>query len=111
MRNPGWTMRRFVKELKERFARCGLEPHPDKTRLPEFGKNVHGDRREEGERRPETFDFPGFTHYCRKDRKGRFAPGRKPVSRRMRRTLKAQESGCAGERTGTRRRRGDGRDG
>ena len=29
-------------------------------------------RRAQGERRPETFDLLGFTHYCRTMRKGRF---------------------------------------
>ena len=79
---PGGSLR----NCKERLgARYGLEPHPDKTRLLEFGKNAHRDRRARGEGRPETFDFPGFTHYCRK---GRFALGRKPASKRMRRTFK-----------------------
>ena len=64
----GDDARRFVKELKERFARYGLELHPDKTRLLEFGKTAHGDRRARGEGRLETFDFLGFTHYCRKGR-------------------------------------------
>ena len=71
------------------LSRYGLELHPDKTRLLEFGENAHRDRRARGEGRPETFDFLGFTHYCRKDRKGWFALGRKPVNKRMRRTLKA----------------------
>ena len=29
---------RFLAELRERFARFGLELHPDKTRLIEFGR-------------------------------------------------------------------------
>ena len=38
------------------------------------------DRRARGERRPETFDFLGFTHYCRKTRTGGFGLGRKTDS-------------------------------
>ncbi len=30
--------RRFLAELRERFAKFGLELHPDKTRLIEFGR-------------------------------------------------------------------------
>ena len=30
--------RRFLVDLRERFARFGLELHPDKTRLIEFGR-------------------------------------------------------------------------
>ena len=85
--------RRFIKELAERFAHCGLGGglHPDKTRLLEFGKNAQRDRWARGKGRPETSDFLGFTHCCRKDRKGRFALGRKPVGKRMRRTVKVME--------------------
>lgn len=32
--------RRFLDELRERFARFGLELHPDKTRLIEFGRRA-----------------------------------------------------------------------
>ena len=79
---------RFLRALKERFSRFGLELHPEKTRLIEFGRFAEGDRRARGERRPETFNFLGFTHYCRRTRKGRFGLGRKPEARRMSRTLK-----------------------
>ena len=79
---------RFLRDLKERFRRFELELNADKTRLIEFGRNAERNCRARGERRPETFDFLGFTHYCRKDRKGRFGLGRKPVRKRMNRTLK-----------------------
>ena len=46
------------------------------------------DRRARGERRPETFDFLGFTHYCKKKRNGKFGLGRKPIAKRVTRTLK-----------------------
>ena len=45
-------------------------------------------RRRRGRGKPETFDFLGFTHYCAKDRNGRFQLGRKPMAKRMTRTLK-----------------------
>ena len=79
---------RFLHDLKERLGRFGLELHPDKTRLIEFGRFAIENRRQRGLGKPETFDFLGFTHYCVKDGKGRFQLGRKPVSKRMRRTLK-----------------------
>ena len=56
---------RFLGELKERFRGFELELNADKTRLIEFGRNAERNRRTRGERRPETFDFLGFTHYCR----------------------------------------------
>ena len=80
---------RFMEAVRERFAAFGLGVHPEKTRLVEFGRFAEANRRERGEGRPETFDFLGFTHYCRTTHEGRFGLGRKPVAKRMRRTLQA----------------------
>ena len=79
---------RFLRDLSERFGRYDLDVSAEKTRLIEFGRYAESNRRARGDGRPETFDFLGFTHYCRKDRKGRFGLGRKPVPKRMSRTLK-----------------------
>ena len=80
---------RFLRDLKGRLGQFGLELHPDKTRLIEFGRFAEMDRKKRGQGRPETFDFLGMTHYCRRTRKGQFGLGRKPVAKRMSRTLKA----------------------
>ena len=80
---------RFLREATARFAAYGLTMHPDKTRLIEFGRYAAANRRERGQGRPETFDFLGFTHYCRSTKKGRFGIGRKPIAKRMNRKLKA----------------------
>ena len=79
---------RFLDAAKKRFGNFELEIHPDKTRLIEFGRFAQRDRRQRGQGRPETFDFLGFTHYCTKTRRERFQLGRKPVAKRMTRTLK-----------------------
>jgi RNA-directed DNA polymerase len=55
---------RFLREFKERLAKFGLELHPDKTRLIEFGRYAASDRERRGKGKPETFNFLGFTHYC-----------------------------------------------
>jgi len=55
---------RFLREFRERLVRFGLELHPDKTRLIEFGRFAVRDRKRRGEGKPETFVFLGFTHYC-----------------------------------------------
>ena len=78
----------FLRDLKERLGQFALDLHPDKTRLIEFGRFAMVDRRARGARRPETFDFLGFTHYCRKTRNGGFGLGRKPIAKRVKRTLK-----------------------
>jgi RNA-directed DNA polymerase len=81
------TARRFLAAMQERFAKFGLALHPDKTRLIEFGRFAATDRRKRGQRRPETFDFLGFTHCCGRDRRGRFQIVRLTVKKRMRATL------------------------
>ena len=79
---------RFPTDLEQRLNGFGLAFHPDKTRCIEFGRDAMANRRARGERRPETFGFLGFTHYCRTTRKGKFGLGRKPQTKRMSRTLK-----------------------
>jgi RNA-directed DNA polymerase len=78
---------RFLADLRERFAKFGLELHPDKTRLIEFGRHAARHRKARGDRKPETFDFLGFTHMCGLTTKGRFWVKRKTISKRMRAKL------------------------
>ncbi len=59
---------RFLSELGGRFAKFGLELHPDKTRLIEFGRFAASNRERRGEGKPETFNFLGFTHICGRTR-------------------------------------------
>src|SRR6202166_1586160 len=59
---------RFLKAFRERLAKFGLELHPEKTRLIEFGRFAAPNREKRGEGKPETFTFLGFTHYCGKRR-------------------------------------------
>ena len=81
--------RQMPADLKERLARFGLSLHEDKTRLIEFGRLPALARRQRGERRPGTFAFLGFTHYCGWTRDGRFIVKRKTQSQRLTRKLKA----------------------
>lgn len=48
--------------LAERLALFGLELHPEKTRVIQFGRHAREDRARRGLSKPETFDFLGFTH-------------------------------------------------
>lgn len=75
--------RRFLTELRERFAEYRLELHPEKTRLIEFGARAVPDRKRGGRGKPETFDFLGFTHACGKTRKGRFTVLRRTARKRV----------------------------
>jgi group II intron reverse transcriptase/maturase len=80
--------RRFWAEFRERLAKFGLELHPDKTRLIEFGRRAAGNRRSRGLGRPETFDFLGFTHICAVSRSGWFWLRRVTISKRVRAKLR-----------------------
>src|SRR6266481_4940303 len=81
---------RFLQEWKERLRKFGLELHPDKTRLVEFGRFAAEDRKRRGEGKPETFNFLGFTHICAKNQKtGGFSVDRKTIRKRLSAKLKA----------------------
>lgn len=77
----------FLAELRERVAKFGLELHPDKTRIVEFGRFAASNRARRGEAKPETFDFLGFTHICAKTRNGRFTVRRQTMKKRLRAKL------------------------
>jgi RNA-directed DNA polymerase len=80
---------RFLRELEERMGRFGLELHPEKTRLIEFGRHAESNRRQRGEGKPETFDFLGFTHICARARKtGYFVVRRQTAGKRLRGKLR-----------------------
>ena len=79
--------KRFLEAMKERFAKFGLELHPQKTRLIEFGRYAEVRRKKRGLGKPETFDFLGFTHCCSKTRKGEFKILRLTIKKRLRATL------------------------
>ena len=80
---------RFLADLRDRFAQFGLELHPEKTRLIEFGRFAAERRQARGDRKPETFQFLGFTHICAKDRHGRFMLKRVTSKKKMRAKLRA----------------------
>ncbi len=84
--------KQFLRDLRERFAKFGLELHPDKTRLIQFGRFAARNRAERGLGKPETFDFLGFTHICGKGRSGVFWLRRITISKRLRAKLKQVKS-------------------
>jgi RNA-directed DNA polymerase len=80
---------RFLGQLRERLAKFGLELHPEKTRLLEFGRYAAARRKKQGEGKPETFNFLGFTHICGTNhRTGHFTVHRRTIGKRMAAKLK-----------------------
>jgi RNA-directed DNA polymerase len=78
-----------LRDFQERLAKFGLEVHPEKTRLIEFGRFAASDRRKRGEGKPETFTFLGFTHYCGRNSRGHFVVWRRTAAKRLRAKLLA----------------------
>jgi len=77
----------MLADLRERLAAFGLTLREDQTRLIEFRKLSSERRQARGDRRPETFAFLGFTHYCARSRNGRFVVKRRTDRKRLTRKL------------------------
>lgn len=84
---------RFYAGIFPRFAKFGLELHPEKTKLVPFKRPPTG-----GENDTESWDFLGFTHYWSKSRKGNWAVFRKTMASRLSRSLNDIAEWCRGNR-------------
>jgi len=76
---------KILKELEERLNKFGLDLSKEKTRLIEFGRYAK-------DKKPDTFDFLGFTHFCDKTRNGSFKVGRKTRRKKFNLSLKKMNS-------------------
>lgn len=81
--------RRVLAVLSKRFARYGLELHPEKTKLVHFAPPST-----DTDTKANTFDLLGFTHYWGKSRKGRWVIKRKTAKDRLSRSLKRIKVWC-----------------
>jgi group II intron reverse transcriptase/maturase len=75
--------------LAARLSEYGLELHPEKTRVLQFGRFARQDRERRGLGKPETFEFLGFTHIASTNRAGGFQLRRR-TSRKKRRAKLAR---------------------
>ncbi len=66
----------FYKHLKSRMEHFGMTLEESKSSLIEFGRYAEERCKREG-RKPGTFTFLGFTHYCSHGRNGKFRVKRK----------------------------------
>ena len=74
--------------LKERLKKLGLEFAEEKTRLIEFGRFASENCKKNGKRKPDSFDFLGFTHYCGTSHKtGRFRVKRKTSKKKFKQKI------------------------
>jgi len=77
--------------LRERFRKFELELHPEKTRVMSFGRYEPENARRQ-ERKANTFDFLGLTHYCGESRRGKFIVGRKTSRKKFRMKCRAMNA-------------------
>lgn len=85
---------KVLEVLPKRFAKFGLTLHPEKTRLIAFGRFAIGEAKKRGKKKPDTFDFLGFTHICARSRQGKFTVHVKTIDKRLRRGLKSIADWC-----------------
>jgi group II intron reverse transcriptase/maturase len=83
--------RRVVEVLPKRFAKYGLEIHPEKSRLLSFGKPASN---KEVTRGDNTFDFLGFTHYWARSRQGYWVIKQKTARKKVKKTAQALWEWC-----------------
>ena len=84
---------KVLQVLSKRFARYGLSLHPEKTRLVAFGHQALAQASRTG-KKPDTFDFLGFTHKGAHSRRGRFMVQVKTMKKRLKRSLKGITEWC-----------------
>ena len=85
---------RVLDVLAKRFAKYGLTLHPDKTRLIEFGRQALAKSEKPGGPKPDTFDFLGFTHICKRSRRGKFTIHVRTMRKRLKRSVAKVTAWC-----------------
>ncbi len=78
---------KILAEIDKRLNKFGLDLSKEKTRLIEFGRYAEINAEKKG-KKPDTFDFLGFTHFSDKTRKGSFKVGRKTRRKKFNTSLK-----------------------
>ena len=79
---------RVCEVLTKRFERFGLTIHDTKTRLVDF---LHPGRRD---KKPEVFNFLGFTHYWGKSRKKKWVVKRKTAKKKLKQAVRRVYEWC-----------------
>lgn len=77
---------RFMNVLPKRFAKFGLEIHPEKSKLVNFKRPYSTCKKDDHNG---TFDFLGFTHYWGRSLKGYWVMKRQTAGKRLRKSIKS----------------------
>lgn len=89
---------RIKQDLAERIQRFGLELSEEKTKVLEFGRFAKENTQRRGKKKPDTFDFLGFTHYCTQTKDGRFKVGIRTSRKRQNRAIVSMNTWLKGVR-------------
>ena len=81
----------FYRLLGDRMERFGLSLEKEKSRQIEFGRFADENSKRRNDRKPETFTFLGFTHYCSKGRNGQFRVKRKTSKKKFNKKVKEMD--------------------
>jgi group II intron reverse transcriptase/maturase len=85
---------RVASVLRKRLAKYGLELSEEKTRLIAFGRFAEATSQRQGQRKPATLDFLGFTHVCARGRNGKFTVHVRTTRKRLRRAMRYVAEWC-----------------
>ncbi|MCQ2011664.1 group II intron reverse transcriptase/maturase [Sporolactobacillus sp. STSJ-5] len=89
----------FYSELKQRIGKFNLTLAEEKARIIPFGRFAWENARRIENRKPKTFDFLGFTHYCGWSKSGHFRVKRKSSRKKVCAKLKAHGQWLKAHRT------------
>lgn len=78
--------RNYLESLRGRLKEFGLELAEEKTRIVRFGRFAREDARKKG-KKPDEFDFLGFTHYCGKTKRGYYKVKRRTSRKKFGQSL------------------------
>lgn len=81
----------FYKKLGDRMEHFGLTLEKEKSRLIEFGRFAEGNSERRNGKKPETFTFLGFTHYCSLGKNGKFRVKRKTSKKKFNKKVKEMD--------------------
>ena len=81
----------FYEKLSDRMEHFGLTLEKEKSRLIEFGRFAEENSNKRNGKKPETFNFLGFTHYCSKGRNGEFRVKRKTSRKKFNKKVKEMD--------------------
>ncbi len=79
--------KQILTDLTDRLKTFGLTLSEEKTSIKEFGRFAKENQTRKGKRKPDTFDFLGFSHYCSSTQDGRFMVKLATSKKKMKKSL------------------------